>query len=118
MVWAGISATGKTDLVFIDRNLNCQRYIDQVRTPRVLPFLRQMPVADPIFQDDNARPHRDHRAHIVDDFFGVNNMNRMEWTGPPYRRICPVLGTFGTSMGALFMRVCRETARNKAFCSS
>ena len=65
MVWAGISATAKTDLVFIDGNLNGQRYIDEVLTHHVLPFLRQMPVADSIFQDDNARPHW---ARIVDDF--------------------------------------------------
>ena len=76
MVWAGISATAKTDLIFIDGNLNGQRYIDEVLTPHVLPFLRQMPVADPIFQDDNARPHR---ARIVDDFLRVNNVNRMDW---------------------------------------
>ena len=76
MVWTGISATAKADLVFIDGNLNGQRYIDEVLTPRVLPFLRPMPVADPIFQDDNARPHR---AHIVNDFLRVNNVNRMDW---------------------------------------
>ena len=76
MVWAGISATAKTDLVFIDGNLNGQRYIDEVLTPHVLPFLRHMSVADPIFQDDNARPHR---AAIVDDFLRVNNVNRMDW---------------------------------------
>ena len=35
MVWAGISATAKTDLVFIDGNLNGQRYIDEVLTPSV-----------------------------------------------------------------------------------
>ena len=75
MVWAGISATAKTDLVFIDGNLNGQRYIDEVLTPHVLPFLRQMPVADPIFQDDNGRPNR---ARVVDDFLRVNNVNRMD----------------------------------------
>ena len=76
MVWAGISATAKPDLVFIDGNLNGQRYIDEVLTPHVLPFLRQMPVADPIFQDDNVRPHR---ARIIDDFLRVNDVNRMDW---------------------------------------
>ena len=45
MVWAGISAMAKTDLVFSDGNLNGQRYIDEVLTPNVLPFLRQKPVA-------------------------------------------------------------------------
>ena len=77
MVWAGISATAKTDLVFIDGNLNSQRHIAEVLTPHVLSFLCQMPVANPIFQDDNARPHR---ARIVDDFLHVNNhVNRMDW---------------------------------------
>ena len=75
MVWAGISSTAKTDLVSIDGNLNGQRYIDKVLTPHVLPFLRQMPVADPIFQDDNTRPHQ---ARIVDEFLHVNNVNRMD----------------------------------------
>ena len=41
MVWAGITATAKTDLVFLDRNVNGQRYIDDVLTPHVLPFLHQ-----------------------------------------------------------------------------
>ena len=30
MVWTGISATAKTDLVFIEGNLNAQRYINEV----------------------------------------------------------------------------------------
>ena len=76
MVWAGISAAAKTDLVFINRDLNSQRYIDKVLTPHVLPFLCQMLVADPIFQDDIARPHR---ACIIDDFLCVSNVNRMDW---------------------------------------
>ena len=71
-MWAGISATAKTDLVFIEGNLNAQRYINKVLTTHVLPFLRQMPVANTIFQDDNARPHR---ARIVDDFLRTNNLN-------------------------------------------
>ena len=91
MVWAGISATAKTDLVFIDGNLNGQQYIDEVLTPHVLPFLRQMPVADPIFQDGNARPHR---ACIVDDFLRVNNVNRMDWPAMfrQFERVWDVLG--------------------------
>ena len=76
MMWAGISATARTDLVFIDGNLNGQRYIDEVLAPHVLPFLRQIPVADLIFQDDNAKPHW---ARIVDDFLRGNNVNRMDW---------------------------------------
>ena len=35
-----------------------------------------MPVADPIFQGDNVRPHR---ARIIEDFLRLNNVNRMDW---------------------------------------
>ena len=73
--WAGISATAKTDLVFINGNLNGQRYIDKVLAPQVLLFLYQMSVADPILQDDNAKPQM---TRIVDDFLRVNNVNRMD----------------------------------------
>ena len=70
MIWAGISATAaRTNLVFIDENLNGQRYINDV-----LPFLRQMPVHGPIVQDDNTRPHR---ARTVNDFIHRNNVNRI-----------------------------------------
>ena len=65
MVWAGVSPNARTDLVFIDGNLGGQRYINDVLTPHMLLFLRQMPDPNPVFQDDNARPHR---ARIVDDY--------------------------------------------------
>ena len=58
------------------RQLECQRYINEVLTPHVLPFLCQMQNPNPIFQDDNARPHR---ARIVDDFLRANSFNRMNW---------------------------------------
>ena len=67
-------ATAKTDLVFIEGNFNGQHYINEVLTPQVLPFLRQMSVANPIFQVDNARPHR---ARIVNDLLCSNNVDRM-----------------------------------------
>ena len=76
MVWVGVSANARTDLVFVDGNLNGQRYINEVLTPRVLLFPRQMPDSNPIFQDDSARPHR---ARIVDDYLRANNVNRMNW---------------------------------------
>ena len=42
MVWAGVSANARTDLDFIDGNLNGQRYPNKVLTPHVLPFLRRL----------------------------------------------------------------------------
>ena len=76
MVWAGVTADGRTDLVVIPGILNGQRYIDEVLHPHVLPFLRQMGINNATFQDDNARPHR---ARIVNGFLQQNNVRRMEW---------------------------------------
>ena len=45
MVWAGVSANARTDLDFIDGNLNGQRYTNKVLTPHVLPFLRRLECA-------------------------------------------------------------------------
>ena len=41
MVWAGISVTVKTGLVFIEVILNAQRCINEVLVPHILSFLRQ-----------------------------------------------------------------------------
>ena len=84
-MWAGISATAKTDLVFIEGILNEHRYINVVLTPYVLPFLRQIPVANTIFQEDNARPHR---ARFVDDFLRTNNVNRTDWPAMSHDLSC------------------------------
>ena len=59
----------------IARNLNSQRYVDEVMRPMAPPFLRQIGQGA-VFQDDNAKPHR---GHIVNDFVRVNKINRMDW---------------------------------------
>ena len=74
MVWAAVTMHRRTPLQFIARNLNSQRYFDEVMRPMVLLFLRQIGQGA-VFQDDNARPHR---GHIVNDFVRVNNINRMD----------------------------------------
>ena len=75
MVWAGVTADRRTDLVVIPRILTGQRYIDEILRPHVVSFLR--PVGNNcIFQDDNARPHR---GRIVDGFLQANNVRRLEW---------------------------------------
>ena len=64
MVWAGVTAGRRTDLVVVPGILTGQRYIDEILSSHVVPFLRPMD-NNGIFQEDNARPHR---ARIVDDF--------------------------------------------------
>ena len=58
MVLAGISATAKSDLVFLDRNLNVQRCMNKVIMLHVIPSLRQMQIPNSVVQDDNARPQQ------------------------------------------------------------
>ena len=64
MVWGGITAHGKTDLVIFDGNLNSRRYIDEILRPVVVPYVQNMGQGA-LFQDDNARPHR---VRIVDAY--------------------------------------------------
>ena len=75
-------------------NLTAQRYISEVFTPHVLPFLCQMPVTNIIFKDDNARPHQ---ACIIDDFLRTNNVNRMDWPA-----MSPDLSCIGCSRKSCF----------------
>ena len=76
MVWAGISVTAKTDLVFIEGKPECTTLHQRSPYATRTPFLRQLPVVNTIFHVDNARPHR---ACIVDDLLRMNNVNRMDW---------------------------------------
>ena len=75
MVWAGVTADRRTDLVVVPGILTGQRFIDEILRPHVVPFLHAMG-NNGIFQDDNARPHR---ARIVDEFLQANNLRRLEW---------------------------------------
>ena len=74
MVWEGVTADRRTDLVVVPGILTRQRYIDEILRPHVMPFLRPMG-NNGIFQDDNARPYR---ARIVDGFLQANNVRRLE----------------------------------------
>ena len=64
MMWGGISAGGKTDLLIIRRILNAQRYLHEILTPLVIPYAGTVGEGL-ILMDDNARPHR---ARVVEQF--------------------------------------------------
>lgn len=66
LIWAGITANQRTDLVFLDQGvgqggrrrrqgLTAQRYINTVLQPVLVPFVQQRPGT--LFMQDNARPH-------------------------------------------------------------
>lgn len=73
MVWAGISYSGRTDLIQVQGNLTARRYLDEIIRPHVLPFMNRQNV---IFQHDNARPHT---ARITRDFLAQNNVQVLDW---------------------------------------
>ena len=75
MVWAGISIGGKTELVFIEGNLNSRRYIDEILAPHVVPYAGAIGESF-VLQDDNARPHR---GIIVNEYLENQGITRMDW---------------------------------------
>ena len=75
MVWGGITANEKLQLVVIPGNLNAQNYINLVLNPVVVPFVNN-PQRQIIFQQDNARPHT---ARATRQFLQRNNVQTMEW---------------------------------------
>jgi len=78
MVWGGISGDGRTELVVINGNLNADRYINEVLTPHVIPYMNDHPHIS-FFQQDNARPHA---ARRTVEFLDENDVDVLQW--PPY----------------------------------
>ena len=91
MVWAGICAQRKTELVHIEGNLNAHEYIAQVLEPHVAPFAEAVG-ENFTFMDDNARPHR---ARVVNEFLQDRQIERMVWpASSPDLNPCPYLQAF------------------------
>ena len=73
MVWASISYGLRTQLHFIDGNLNAQRYRDEILKPIVVPLICQHHL---IFQNDNAQPHV---TRICTQFLEAENVPVLSW---------------------------------------
>ena len=73
MVWAGITAHGRTDLVFVNGTLNAQKCRQDILARHVVPFIR---ANGDTFQQDNARPHvaRDNMEYLR-----RNNIDVLPW---------------------------------------
>lgn len=74
MVWGGIMGQMKTRLIFINGNLNAQRYVNQVLAAEAIPFLQRHGPAT--LQQDNARPHT---AAVTRNHLAANNINVLDW---------------------------------------
>ena len=76
MVWAGISAQGKTDLHVIDNGtLTALRYVNEILDVYVHPYAGAVG-ENFILMDDNARAHR---ARITDQYLEQATIIHMEW---------------------------------------
>ena len=73
LVWAGISHGHRTQLYFVEGNLNAVRYRDEILRPIVIPFVEQNYL---ILQQDNARPHV---ARVCMNFLEAENIRVLEW---------------------------------------
>ena len=73
MVWGGVTATHRTQLVIVPGNMNGTVYRDTIVRPHILPFIRRHGA---VFQQDNARPHV---ARVVTQFVQQQNIPTLPW---------------------------------------
>ena len=73
MVWTGISYGQRTQLHFIDGNLNAQRYRDEILRSIVMSFIRRHHL---MFQHDNAQPHV---TRVWTQFLEAENVPVLTW---------------------------------------
>ena len=90
MVWAGISAQGKTDLHVIDNGtLTALRYVNEILDVCVRPYAGAVG-ENFILIDDNARAHK---ASITDQYLEQATIVRMEWPLYPIEHAWDMLQT-------------------------
>ena len=82
MVWAGINYRQKTELHFIDGNLNVHRYCDVILRPIVVPFTHHHHL---MFHHDNAQPLV---ARICKQFLEAENGPVLPWSA--YSDMSPI----------------------------
>ena len=75
MVWAGITHDFRTEIVFIDGNLNAEAYVEQCLDPHVVPFMQTHNNVW-ILQQDNARPHT---ATHTSNFLESQGIRTLPW---------------------------------------
>ena len=74
-VWAGITLTGKTELVVLNRNVTGERYAELLES-HLLPFATRIygDTANWILQDDNAAPHRAAVVTRLKEHLGIRTL--------------------------------------------
>lgn len=74
-VWAGISLTGKTELVFLQHNVTANTYGDLLQR-HLVPYMNRVfgGTANCILQDDNAPPHRAAAVRQLKDHLQIRTL--------------------------------------------
>ncbi|RZB89833.1 DDE 3 and/or HTH Tnp Tc3 2 domain containing protein, partial [Asbolus verrucosus] len=74
LVWGAICYGSRSPLVVIPGTLNANRFVDYVLEPVLIPYLQGL--VNPIFQQDNARPHI---ARVAMEFLNNANVDLLPW---------------------------------------
>jgi hypothetical protein len=75
MVWAGFGCKGKTNIAFIDGNMNAKKYQDMLET-HLLPFASKISAKKWIYQQDNASIHN---AKSTREWFNSKKIRLLDW---------------------------------------
>ncbi len=75
MVWGFITINGPGKLVFIDGNMNKEKYLDTLKN-YLLPYINEKNATPLVFQQDGAPCHT---ARVVMEFFNVNKVEVLDW---------------------------------------
>ena len=76
MAWGMISYEHKTPLSTVHGNLNSTRCRDDILDITVRPHFQEFQAEQPIFMDENARPHR---TRLVDTYKVWHNIDSLQW---------------------------------------
>lgn len=75
MVWAGIMKNRRTELVFVNGNMNAANYVEDVLRPYVRPFAQTLG-SDFTLMHDNARSHT---ALRTSEYLAMENIRVLPW---------------------------------------
>lgn len=75
MVWAGIMKNRRTELVFVNGNMNAENYVEDVLRPFVHPFAQTLG-SDFTLMHDNARSHTAMRTR---EYLALENISVLPW---------------------------------------
>lgn len=75
MIWGCFNYSGKSELAIIEGNIDSNKY-QNILENYLIPFIIKHNLVDPIFQQDNARPHV---SQSTKNWFENKNIERMFW---------------------------------------